>query len=76
MGEEVVRPSGLTTTLRSHTLRCHVPLAASRPWTRASDEIRGVIAPEVGGGFGCKLNVYGEEVSYLFRPYVEKLASG
>ncbi|MFQ5879651.1 MAG: glyceraldehyde dehydrogenase subunit alpha [Dehalococcoidia bacterium] len=40
-----------------HLLRTQLGLALNLP----ENKVR-VIAPEVGGGFGCKLNVYAEEV--------------
>ncbi len=45
-----------------HLLKTQLSLILNRP-----EQLVQVIAPEVGGGFGCKLNVYAEEalVGYL-----------
>ena len=45
-----------SSTQNPHILRTFI---ASRPGS-AQDQVR-AIAPEVGGGFGAKINIYGEE---------------
>ncbi len=62
LGEETINL--WSSTQIPHLLRTQVAVMVGAPENRVR-----VIAPEVGGGFGCKLNVYREEglLAYLTR---------
>src|SRR5262249_25264660 len=59
-------PGEDTLTLWSSTQIPHILKAQVAMLTGTNEARCGVIAPEVGGGFGSKLNVYGEEAVACF----------